>query len=403
MVSAGSFLSAVFLGRYLEPVGYSIYCTVLLAVYFLNSIHAAVVVYPLSVSRSIAPISLSDEAGTAMSATLILLSVECPLVFAFLLLVTTAGIAFGAVAVLIAWQMQETARRALMAVLQHHRCIAGDFISYVGQWVAILCLSATKHLSLDSALWAISCSSAVAFLFQSTQLGISLSRLAPSTSVVRQYWSAGKWVLVGALGGVPVSQGLQWSLAISGQWSELSNLQAINNPLGVTHPLLFGVNALIVPMVRIRLEASGIRSALEAGVRFGLQGAILLVPYCLLLLIAPERVLILFYGKTSRFDMLTTALTLNVLVYTFNYFGLAALSVLNGLRRSALTARLHMVTAVTVIILVIPAAVTHGAKWGLAGLCGVMLVRLVISLIALAQAYWRNAPSTLTVFEQTVS
>src|SRR5688500_7416295 len=137
-LSLGNFLTNLVLLRFLAPAAFGTYALLFGTLMFAGSLHAALVVYPLSIGtiprggRSAGSFSRGVTAGGALALTGVLwLPLSACLVAAAALL-GRIDLAPWAVGALLLWLVQETLRRALLADLRHRAAMIGDAVSYLG-------------------------------------------------------------------------------------------------------------------------------------------------------------------------------------------------------------------------------------------------------------------------------
>src|SRR5687768_9777884 len=105
--------------------------------WFLNSLHAALVVYPLTVRGAV-----SDRATLARltGACILITLLAAPFIGGAALGMAAAytdwTIGVWAALAVVVWQVQETARRGLMAELRFRAAMVGDAIRYIGHVLA---------------------------------------------------------------------------------------------------------------------------------------------------------------------------------------------------------------------------------------------------------------------------
>src|SRR5262249_81498 len=141
-----------------------------------SGFHAALIVYPLSVRGATAPKDeLGLHAGNSVVLSLVLAILWVIPIFTATVILSYGWLGFGTFLAVLAWQAQETLRRALMAHLQHQAAILGDAVSYLGQ-AGICMLLAQQHLlTLPLAFEVMALTSALAFLIQAYQLRIRVA------------------------------------------------------------------------------------------------------------------------------------------------------------------------------------------------------------------------------------
>jgi O-antigen/teichoic acid export membrane protein len=378
ILSLGNFLTNFLLFNYLPSRGeYAVYALILGSIFFLNTLHASLVSYPLSLMGA-----ATDEEGLrpltrrcARVTGLLLIPLGLILVCAVCALGQPALIPW-ALAAMLLWQLQETLRRAMMSQLKHRWAMPGDAVSYLGQAAVIGMLAAFGALTLKSALVAVALTSGGAALLQALQL--RLFRLPQQTSsrtpVLRlavEHWTFGRWLVAINLISIITVQAMPWTLKFmrGAQGDvEVAHFQALATLLGVINPVAISVAGLIVPAAAIAYRSGGVAGARKVALEYGLLGAVLLLPYFALLAIFPEAILHLYtQGQHESFDGLPTALRLFVAAYALTYPTQVIAALLNGLghARSALVAQVAFAGATLAISLPLAARFgLMGAVWG---------------------------------------
>jgi hypothetical protein len=119
---------------------------------FLNVLPASLIIYPLTV-RLAAREGIVDsslvKAGLALTA--LLAAPQILILLAASLLVAHTGLGACAGFCLVAWQLQETTRRSLMARLAFGTALCTDAISYLGQAAVVWLCAREGHLSPEIA------------------------------------------------------------------------------------------------------------------------------------------------------------------------------------------------------------------------------------------------------------
>ena len=359
-VSAGNFLTTILLARSLVPAEYGIYALLFALMLTMYGFHSALVSYGLSLQgaaksegdlRPLAGGSLVLTGGLGLA----------------------LGAATGAVAVifhrasaapwillaLLFWLLQETTRRALMARLRHQDAVWGDAMSYLGQVVCIGYLFVEHKLTLNMAFAVMAATSAAAAVLQAAQLKLTLPHFRGALRLVPGFWSAGRWVLLANIAQAFVGQTLLWFLALLGT-AEVALFQSLVNVLRVTNPVMFSVGNVLLPAVAAgEWEKQG-ALALSTTRRYGLQGALLLSPYCAAVFVAPGLVLRLFYGAGSAYAGLGFELRILILGYVFAYLGNILGSYYYGLGKGDIVFRCQLIGAVATVITGLPLVVGAG-------------------------------------------
>lgn len=344
-VSAGNFVTTVLLARALLPAEYGIYALIYALMLLMYSVHAAVILYGLS---------LHGAAGTDAELR--------PLTGRSLVLTAELGILLGAATGVLAvsfhrtflapwillaflfWQLQEATRRALMSRLRHRDALWGDALSYLGQASFIAYLFVGRDLTLASAFQVMAATSAAAWLLQVTQLKLSLSDFHGAMGLIRRFWDVGRWALLAKIADVFTGQALLWLLAFGGL-AEVASFQSVLNLLRVTNPVMFAIGSVVLPRV-----AGEPRDGLRITRRYSLLGAAVLLPFFGVLFVFPHTILALLYGARSAYVGLGTELRLLVLGSGFVYVVHVLTMYYFGLSRSDVVLRCELIAAATTVV-----------------------------------------------------
>ena len=385
VISAGNFATNIILARHLAPAVYGVWWWVFNVILFLNSLHAALVSYPLTLRAAVEDDAyLGGRARRSLSLTLFL----TPLMAAGLVVVSAQTgrwtVLPFALAALLMWQLQETLRRAMMARLRHRDALPGDFVSYWGQVLAVFLLARTGRLAPETAFIAIAASSALAVLLQAVQLGIATATWRQGTlrEAAAESWRLGRWVLLTAVVSAGVIHLIPWSLGKAHGTAELAHYGYIATVLNASNPVLLSIGSMIVPAVAAAAAANGARAGRRAAWRYIAMGAAMLAPYYLLLLLAPGLVLRVFYGSGFDHAPLHDELRVFVLGYSLMYLGNVSVSVLNGLGRGDSGFVATAFAAAGAAFVAVPLAVkfgVYGAAWG--GIVPITAQLLVAALL----------------------
>lgn len=347
VVSAGNFVTAILLARALVPSEYGIFALLYALMLFMVSLHSALIAYGLS---------LQGAAGTDAELR--------PLAGGSLVLTlglgTVLGLATGLVAILfhrawllpwillalLFWQLQETTRRALMSRLRHRDAIWGDAVSYLGQAVCVGYLFAGHRLTLASAFGAMAATSATALLVQVVQLRLAPVNFSGALRLLPRFWGVGRWALLANVAQAFMGQAVLWLLALAGI-AQVASFQSVLNVLRVTNPVMLAVGSVVLPGVAVQQgkSAAGLRTAR----RYSVLGALVLLPYFALVLVAPDLMLRLLYGTGSAYAGLGLELQILTFGFAFLYLGHVLGSFYYGLGRSDIVLRCQMVAAVATV------------------------------------------------------
>lgn len=347
-VSVGNFLTTVLVARAMLPSEYGIYALLFALMLFMVFLNSAAVVYGLS---------LHGAAGTEAELR--------PLAGGSLILTGGLGVVLGAatggVAILLHraslvpwiflallfWQLQETTRRALMSRLRHADAVWGDGLSYLGQAACIAYLFVARRLTLASVFEAMAVTSAAGWLLQICQLRLAPSDFRGSLRLVPRFWGAGRWALLVGVTQAFIGQALLWFLAFRGM-AEVASFQSLLNLVRVTNPVMFAIGSVVLPIVAARQEKPA--AGLLAVRRYGLLGALVLIPYFAVIFIFPSSMLRLLYGAGSSYLGLPVELRLLILGSAFVYVGHILGMYYFGLSRSDVVFRCESAAAATAAV-----------------------------------------------------
>jgi hypothetical protein len=323
VVSLGNFLLGFSLARLLPPEQYGIFAVLFSLMILLNLMHAALVVYPLSLDGATRKRrDIGTLAGAYLTSTLLCAALASGLTSVMCLHLRRPDLLLPVSAALFLWQIQETVRRALLAQMRFRAALPADVISYLGQSGCVLALWHTHHLTVASVYWTVAVTSALAWAIQATQLGLKLPTRPALRAAICGAWSLGLWAMltnaVSSLFSVPY---FVWMIGTLGHPMEAGALQAVSNLLGVTHPILFGFSNLLVPVVAREHSLHGLPTGFRAALRCGGQFALLLCPYLFLAAIAPHRLLTVLYGHKSPYLAFAAIVPWLALAYVFNFSG----------------------------------------------------------------------------------
>jgi O-antigen/teichoic acid export membrane protein len=375
VISLGNFLTNIILARHLAPSVYGVWWWVFNVILFLNSLHASLVCYPLTLKAATEDEAyLAGRARRSMSLTLFM----TPLMAAGLVSVSAATgrwsvLPFALVA-LLTWQLQETLRRSMMARLRHRDALPGDFVSYWGQMAAVYVLARTGRLAPETAFIAVAATSALAAVLQAMQLGIGSTAWRHGTvrEAAAESWRLGRWVLLTALVSAGVIHLIPWSLGAAHGTTEVARFAAVATIMNASNPVVMSIGSLIVPVVAAAVVKGGpgpggARAARRAALKYAAAGAALLAPFYVMLLLLPGLALRLFYGPDSHYLSLGHELRVFVLCYAMMYVGNVSVSILNGLGRGRagfIATTLAAAGAAAVSVPLAAAFGVRGAAWG---------------------------------------
>lgn len=381
VVSLGSFLTTLVLGRHLPEAQFGRYALLIGILYLLNSFHTSLITYPLT--ALIVRFGRSTVAGLLTCALLGTLVLALPGSAVLALTCHFTGqlsLAPLLVVASVLWQAQETARRALLAEFRFHDALLGDAISYLGQAGIVFYLMRTGTTTLAPVLFAMAGTSLVALLVQLLQVGLATLSSRLLSDFTRDSLRLGGWLLPNNLIVMANLQAVGWAIVWAHGYPLLGALQAISNVLGTTHPVTNGLHSVIVPATANQHQQHGVHAALRTARHYILVGTAVLVPVFLVFAVWPGFVLNLFYGDT--YLGFTLALQIMVLYYAIDFVARMLESVLCGLQQTRAVLIASAVGVVVTLALTIPLAIKTGINGAILGGCVAAVVRGAVQAIA---------------------
>src|SRR5580700_1590437 len=361
-VSAGNFLTSVLLARALAPAEYGVYALLFAFIIALNGIHAALVVYGLSLHGAAQPQEILERlCGQSLALTLVLSAALGIVIFCVAIALHRSSAAPWAFLALVCWECQETTRRALMAALRHGAALWGDIAAYIGQAAVILILIARHEISLVTAFAAIAATSALGALIQSAQLRLRWLHFKGAATLIPAFWRLGRWTMLANFARGLTTQIFIWILALRSM-GEVGAYQSLMNVLGVTNPILFSLSNLLVPLVAASKGSHSNSSPLRATFRYSSRAAALLLPYYAVILAVPFLALRIFYGATSAYLSFGPELRILVIGYVFLFLSHVLAAHEYGEGRSNSVFRCQLAGAVVALATSLPLAMRFGVR-----------------------------------------
>jgi len=379
LVSVGNFASTLIVARALTPGDFGVYVVLFATVLMLNTVHAALITFPLSIrGPAQRPRALAAQTATALLATA-------------LLFVVLGGIAAIAVRVtgrvtltpyvalaLICWQLQETTRTAFLAHFRQRDAVAGDVLSYWGQAVLLLVLLRTGRLSPESAFLAIGVTSAAAFVVQAVQLRLPRPGVASLFATGRDAIAYGMWGVPARISALFAVQAFPWVLFYAHGPAFAAAFQALSSAVAFTNPVMIGTANLVTATVAARSRPERFAEAW----RHAYHGWALVALPLALVVWFPVPALRLLYGATTTYADYAGWLWLVVAGCMCEAVVMQATAVIGGIGR---TRTLFMVQSAGLVIALafgLPLAAYGGLGAALAGFVAVQVGRLLAALHA---------------------
>jgi O-antigen/teichoic acid export membrane protein len=402
VLSLGNFLTTWLLLR-TQSNWYGNYYVILTIIFFLNNLHMSMVTYPISItSAGITDGELRRRIRRAIAFTL-LLGIPESLVIGIGTRMTTGSWALVPLVVgaLICWQLQETARRALMARLEHRRAIAGDIVSYLGQAVLVWFVIHRGWISIEWAFALIGVTSLAAFLIQAAQLKLYLpSHCEPTHSIhqqARHHFSLGQWILLATSVNILTIYSIPWMIRYLHGPAGVAMYSALLLVLNASNPLRDAMANLITPVVANTRAAArnagrgGDRECLLAAVKHAIQGACILFPFFAFVIALPGVLLHIFYKPGSPYLELGNPMRIFAVVYALTYISSVVNSYLCGLGMSKVPFLGQIANAIATCVITLPLVAVWGLKGAAIGGLFTIGAQLAVSSYHVWQV-WRKTP-----------
>jgi len=384
VVSLGNCVTSVLLARGLPVAQFGVFAILLEAMQFLNSLQAALVIYPLSVRGAV----LERAALRRLAGACAMLTVGLSLPLGLMILaaagmVGTVAIGILAVLALVLWQLQEMLRRAMMAHGGYRQALPADAVSYLGQATCIALLAFTGNLTVHRAFATMALSSAAAVLVQVMQIRPTFDGWRDLRATGRDFWALGRWVMLGNFTAIITTLGCSWTLVYFHGADAVGKFQALANLMKLSNPLTICMAGLIVPAAARAFRNRGLKAARKVTMRYGLLTAGALLPYFLVLMLLPTTAIRLLYGDGSAYGALGNQLRAFVVWYAALLVSQIAGCFLNAIKQTRRGFVAQAVQAASVVLVALPLT-------ALFGLDGLMLGGVIGNLV-MAACYVRMA------------
>jgi O-antigen/teichoic acid export membrane protein len=362
ITSAGNFALNIYLARNCAVEEFGVFAVLFTTVIFLNSIHGALVVYPLTIECAKTSPGANTKAVYSAVVLTILLAIPFSIVLASAcVLLSRPDVAIWVVLSGLLWQVQEVVRRGLTSQLRFLTALPGDLLSYVGQVVLVSLAFRVGTFDLGTVFQAMCISSALAAALQAVQLGIVRGRPSFSPEFFRYSWRVGKWAtLTALLAGVISTQFVIWLMSTINGAGQAAGVQAISTIVGLTHPILASLGVVVIPAAAKVREAQGVRSAVYAVGKHVRPAMILLTIYLAFVVVCPTLILTIFFGPKSSFLGFATPLRLLAWAYLLNSIGQSIGGILKAFEDSHGDSMMNLESAIIMLVLAIPAACWYG-------------------------------------------
>jgi O-antigen/teichoic acid export membrane protein len=361
----GTFLLNIILARHLTSSEYGIFTLVLFVAYIVQLANFWLFAYPLGIRLA----GAGREEGSRLSTTSLaaVAALNVPLsapvgvtLFAF----GRSDLIIACITWLILWQLQQAARRALIANLRVRAAVLGDAITYLGSGVAIgLLAKGGITMSLAEAFYATAGMATLGAIVQALQLRITLRGLYPPHRWLLDNVSLGTWSL--AAGAVlPIrNQLVVWLLAALSGPASVASLQAATNIFMVLNPIVLSLASLVPQVTARAFENGDKRSAWRVARPYIMIAIPPTLFYTAFAVLFSPFLLLLFYGEGSSYLKLGDLLP---------YLAISEIGVPTeliicyflGISETKLALKINLLGAAAVVISVLPLFATIGALEG---------------------------------------
>ncbi len=253
MVSGTNFLTGILLARYLGLEEFGRFTLAWMAVLFVNNIQHAMIISPM---MSIGPIQPEAESPAYFGAVVV--QQICFAVLTFILFIfgvrmsgvffpewCVEGLAFPLACTASIFQLQNFLRRYFFTRKRAVTAFANDAVTYLGRLAGLAWLFWWyRSNDIAEVLWVITASYAIATAIGSPGLRGLVWRAQHWFSVAKRNWRFARWLVASAV--------LQWGIgnfflivvaSVMGA-PAVGGYRAVQNIIGVTHILLFGLENL---------------------------------------------------------------------------------------------------------------------------------------------------------------
>jgi O-antigen/teichoic acid export membrane protein len=381
VVSGGNFLTAMVLARTLAPSSYGVFSLIYLAIIALNTCHSSVVVYPLTLRGAAMD---HDKLGVLTRTALLhtfLLALPLSLVAATVaVLCGQKNIVPLVIVAIIAWQMQETVRRALIASARTFQTVLPDALCYIGQAVLLFVLH-TRSLAVIFLVMAVT--SLFAALWQIGILGVPLafSGCVQECRTHATYaWKLGRYILFGNALNMIGMQIPSWTLAAAIGTASVAGFQSLMNLGGIANPIIFSINSLLIPMIA-RNADQGATHSRGIALRYGIRYGVLLVPCFVVLAGFPSWTMHRFYGAASPYLALAPMLRLLILSFGLQYIATVIGAYEGGMSRPNSYLWIQVASIAALAIVAVPLIYRYGIQGAVIGILVASAIRLISSIL----------------------
>jgi O-antigen/teichoic acid export membrane protein len=263
---------------------------------------------------------------------------------------------------LVAWQLQEVSRRALMARFRYADSTWGDVVRYVGPAVALGMMSRYSAPSLSGVFIVIGACALLALGIQTYQARPVPVGWQDIARLPRESWSAGRWMLLTSVIALLTSLLTVWTLTWRYGTAEVGQFYAIANFTKPLNPLVLTFSGLLMQYVAKHYAQGGIQRARSTAIRLSALTLATTLPVLAALALFPGWSLRLLYGTETHFAGRESELLLQLFAASFVVSILMSLTgaFLNGLERTRQNFIAQIAGSLGVVVLAFPLTLRFG-------------------------------------------
>jgi O-antigen/teichoic acid export membrane protein len=354
---------------------------------FLNTLHQAFVIYPLTVrAGAVCPSEYAHLLRIALLLTALGAFALLPVLFGGLLSMNCLALLPWVFPTLIAWQVQEVFRRGYLARRNGLAALSIDVVRYLGPIAAVWAFS--SRLSVSTVFF---CIALISFVATAPLLSTLVRSAKISWDVIRQT-VVHHWRMAGPLLGANLlyaltAQWFLWLLAWTGGPTQSATLTALTNIVAIISPIILGTETILVPEVAAIHDTAPFFILFRHFIgRFVVFGLMALPPLAVIVLL-PERALGLFYGHHADYLQHPDALRFLGTIYATYFVSTVLSAFLRGCKKVQAVFQMQFYPA----LIGITAGTYLTLRFGLNGACVGMLIaglaRTALGGVFIAQAY----------------
>ncbi|TVR44237.1 MAG: hypothetical protein EA402_07545, partial [Planctomycetota bacterium] len=302
VVSGANFLHMIAAAKCLSMEDFGVFSLAWAVLLFAGNIHHALVLSPLAVLYSeYTPAVARRYLGLLQRFHIGIMLLLFPALLAAWVLPTLGPLILATALVSLLRQATEHERRIGYVLHDSARALLVDMVTYGPLLVTMLWLW-LNPLPLDRELVMVAAAIPAALgwmvgrrLFAHVRtLTYNLDR---SPRHLKQHWAFGKWVLVTVLAMYAGSNAYPFLVAGIIGLKEVAMLNAAKALVGITHPIMVGLEAYFLPRLRYVYVTCGFRVGLKYGLRICIGMFLALLPILLSFVIWPEKLLSLVVSE----------------------------------------------------------------------------------------------------------